>query len=72
MYIAWIAIGTLILACETVLWMVFRAKMSRIDFPHEVDESFFRFFSLIRLRLLAVLHTVFLLATFIISSMLLW
>ncbi len=72
MYAAWITIGALMLIIEGTLWLIFVHKLRGLHFPRSVDESFFRFFSLTRLRLVAVLHTLFLLAIFVLVSLYVW
>lgn len=61
---------TLIL--ELVGWWCFRSKMNGIDLPRELDASFFRFFSFTRMRVIAIIHTVFMLAVLIPSFLFLW
>ncbi len=72
MMTAWIIVGVTIAFVEVVLWMVFRHKIEGLCFPRELDQSIFRFFTLTRLRLIAILHTLFLIATFMICSSFLW
>ena len=67
-----IIIGVFTVAAELLLWIVFRRKVSNITFPHHVDESYFRFFSIMRIRIIAILHTAFLLAFIILTAILLW
>lgn len=69
---AWIIVGVVIVTLELILWMVFHRKVEGLSFPRETDESLFRFFTVTRLRLVAILHTLFLLAVFILSSSFLW
>ncbi len=45
--------------CEIVLWLMFRKRLLPLAFPHELDTSYFRFFSMRRLGTLAILHTIF-------------
>ena len=67
-----VIIGIGILLIEIVLWQVFRRKMEGIRFPNAADHSHFRFFSMTRMRLIAIFHTVFLLAVLVISTLFLW
>ncbi len=54
-------IGLLLLGgSEWILWRLLRRKIQGLRFPHELDASVFRVFSVSRLRLLAVTHTLFL------------
>ncbi len=54
-------IGALVVICtELTLWLVFRRKIAGLLFPREADQSFFKFFSISRLRLVAIFHTLFL------------
>ena len=68
----WITVGAVITAIELMLWIVFYAKVQGLCFPRETDESLFRFFTVTRLRLIAILHTLFLIAVFMIASYFLW
>ena len=51
---------TLIVIAEFAMWTLFRRRIGGLLFPHELDASLFRFFTLTRLRLIALLHTFFL------------
>lgn len=57
---------------EGMVWMLFRRNMMPVSFPHESDTSSLRFFTFTRLRLLAILHTIFLLAIVAIIFLLPW
>lgn len=72
MIIAGVIIGICILLMEILLWQVFNRKVEGITFPSEADHSHFRFFNLIRIRLIAIVHTAFLLSTLILSAIYLW
>ncbi len=72
MFIACIVIGIVIILVETVLWFVFRHKVDGICFPSETDHSHFRFFTLVRMQLLAILHVVFLIGMLVIPAIYLW
>ena len=54
--------AVLILLCEFTLWRLFRRRVEGYLFPREIDISPLRFFTLMRLRICVLLHTVFLLA----------
>ncbi len=72
MVTAWIIVGTIVTAIEIILWLLFSKKIQGLSFPHASDESFFRSFTPIRLRIGAVLHTFFLIGIFILLSLFLW
>ena len=72
MYTSWITVGVLVILGEGLLWILFEKKLRGLHFRHSTDELFFRFFSPSRLRLVAILHTVFLLTVFILISLFLW
>lgn len=72
MLTASIVVGIIILLIELVLWRVFVGKIEGICFPGEADHSHFRFFSLIRMRLMIILHTIMILGVLVISTVLLW
>ena len=57
MIIAILAIGAIILVTEFAMWRLFLRKMAGIDFPHEFDRSYFRFFTMLRMRIVVILHT---------------
>ncbi|MDD5103488.1 MAG: hypothetical protein PHX93_03750 [Candidatus Peribacteraceae bacterium] len=61
-----------ILLLEWILWMLFRRKFIEICLPAQGEEVFFHFFTVWRLRLLAILHTLMLLVCVIIGHLLLW
>ena len=50
-----------IASAEGALWNMFTRKMRGIELPHEADASTFRFFTVGRVRLLALVHTALLL-----------
>lgn len=58
--------------CELVLWTMFFKKMKPISFPHELDTSYFRFFSLARLRISAIVHSIFVACVLAVFCTLLW
>ena len=61
-----------VLLVEISFWLLFRRKTVGIQFSHELDTSFFRFFTLTRVRFLVILHTVFILVVLLSSLLLLW
>ena len=61
-----------ILTGEGVLWYLFSSKIADMTFPHEMDTSFFRFFTRGRMRTIAFLHTLVLAMVCTLSLMLLW
>ncbi len=67
---ATLALG--VIAVEAMLWYAFRAKATPISFPHDTDASSLRFFTLARLRLFALMHTVFLVAGTLTLFFILW
>ncbi len=64
--------SALIVIVEGFLWKLFRKRIQGICFPREMDASFFRFFTLGRLRAIAISHTLFLLGTVNALYLLLW
>lgn len=66
-----IGIGLLILM-ELLLWVLFRRRIAGLVFPHEFDESFFRFFTLRRMEIVAVAHLFFLCAAYVLSLIAVW
>lgn len=72
MYLMWVIIGTLVIGVELSFWLIFRKKLTGLCFPEKSDESFFRFFTRRRLKLITIAQGVFLLGTFFISSYFLW
>ncbi|MDD5041268.1 MAG: hypothetical protein PHX87_03275 [Candidatus Peribacteraceae bacterium] len=61
-----------ILLLEGMLWILFKRKFIQICLPTQGEEVFFHFFTVGRLRLLAIIHTLILLACVIIGHLLLW
>lgn len=57
---------------ESVLWMMFRRKIEPLAFPHELDTSYFRFFGIARLRIVAITHAIVMLALLFICYFFLW
>lgn len=67
-----ITVGAIVIAIELVLWRLFNRKVRGLSFPHESDESLFRSFTPLRLRIGAILHTLFLIGIFVLLSIFLW
>ena len=70
-----IALGVITVATvgsELILWMMFMRRMKPLQFPSELDTSYFRFFEARRLRIIAILHTILLLAVFYTLYSFLW
>lgn len=67
-------IGTsaVILGVEYLLWRLFRNKVDGLKFPHEADHSSLSFFTLWRLRMCAIVHTVFLLVCSVFAILILF
>ena len=49
-----------IILLEGILWLFFRRKVEGIHFPHTIDASQLKFFSLKRIGICAMGHAVFL------------
>ncbi|HBH20360.1 MAG TPA: hypothetical protein DEB30_02490 [Candidatus Peribacter riflensis] len=62
----------LILVIEIAFWGLFRRKIMQICLPIHGDAIFFHFFTVWRLRLFAIVHTVALILCVIIGHLLLW
>ena len=54
------------------MWELFRKKITGICFTGGVDSSFFRFFTVARMSMMALLHTLILLGLIIITYLSLW
>ena len=61
-----------ILLAEGTLWLLFKRKFVEICFPTKGEETFFHFFTIPRLRLLVIVHTIILMCCVIIAHLLLW
>lgn len=72
MLTACIIIGIILLSIEAILWHIFTRKAAGLLLPRDTDQSYFRFFSLARMRLLAIAHSIFLMSVLILSAMFLW
>ncbi len=57
---------------EFVLWRLFRRRVDPVIFPADQDTSQLGFFRLGRMRLVAVLHAVILVAWIVLSVLWLW
>lgn len=66
---AWVLITLLL---EWSMWKLFRRKFTQICLPTGSGQSLFHFFTIGRMRILAILHTILLLALIIIGHILLW
>jgi hypothetical protein len=64
--------GALIAVAEFLFWRLFRRKIEGLLFPHELDASIFHFFTLPRMKLVAVAHTLFLIVTISLLLLFLW
>ena len=72
MVIALVAAGVLILGFELGAWWLFRRKLEGLVFPGVSDGSDLPLFTLQRLRVIAVLHGLWLLAVCIVTLLYLW
>jgi hypothetical protein len=61
-----------IILSEAVLWWLFQKKMTPLSFPHELDASYFRFFSMSSLRAIALVHTFLMCGCIVLCSWYLW
>jgi hypothetical protein len=55
------ALALILVLLEWVMWRTFRNKIAGVLFPHEADHSSLSFFTMGRIRVCAIVHTVFLL-----------
>lgn len=62
----------LILLLEGILWQLFKRKFVQICVPSQGSDIFFHFFTVRRLWLLAILHTLSLIVSVVIAHLLLW
>jgi len=70
-----IAIGCwiiLILLAESIMWALFKRKFAQICLPTEADKTIFHFFTVGRMRIVALLHTLVLIVAIIFGHLLLW
>ena len=74
MIVEYVAIGTAvcILVAEWIAWELFRRRFAGICTLGTVDNFFFRFFSMTRVAILALLHTGVLLIVILPALLLLW
>ncbi|MDD4628282.1 MAG: hypothetical protein PHE68_02705 [Candidatus Peribacteraceae bacterium] len=71
-----IAIGSwvlLIVILEWFMWVLFRRKFTEISLPTAFsDRTIFHLFTIGRMRIFALLHTLLLIAVIVVSHLLLW
>lgn len=71
-----IAIGSwvlLIVVLEWIMWMLFRRKFAQISLPSGAhDRTMFHLFTIGRMRIVALIHTLTLITVIVISHLLLW
>lgn len=70
-----IAIGSwilVVLLIEWFLWMLFSHKFAQIYMSAQGDKIFFHFFTLGRLRILALVHTLIMILLVVVGHLLLW
>ena len=72
MILTWIIGITAILLIEWMLWWMFRQKNYGLCFPHAADQSSLRFSTTRRLRIVAIAHTTFLIAVFLLATYSQW
>lgn len=60
LYYVAIGLSIVVLVLEYFFWRLFRSKIEGLLFPHETDHSALSFFTLLRLRICVLSHTVFL------------
>ena len=61
-----------VIIVELILWKLFQRKIAGLNFPHETDASFFRFFTMNMMRLCALLHAIALIVLPSFFLILLW
>jgi len=67
-----LTVAIVIIVMERLLWVLFRRRMAPLDFPQDIDWSQAHFFSFRKLKILAVLHCIVLLAVTILAILFLW
>jgi len=67
-----VACCAFVLLLEGMMWELFRHKAEGVCFQGGADTAFFRYFSLARVSLTVLLHTILLLVILIITFLLLW
>jgi hypothetical protein len=71
-----IAIGSwvlLIVVLEWIMWVLFRRKFAQISLPNGAhDRTMFHLFTIGRMRIFALFHTLLLIAAVVLSHLLLW
>ena len=65
-------ISAAIVIAEFICWRLFVRNAIPISFPHQTDHSSLRFFTFARLRLIALAHTLLLLAFVFFVFFFLW
>ncbi len=64
--------GSCVVLMEFLLWELFCKRVKGFIFPREIDMSPLRFFTLMRLRVCVLLHTVFMLLAVVGSLWFTW
>lgn len=72
MITSWIIVGLVICAGELLLWLVFKSKICCIGFPRDRDQSSLRLVTMRKWRILAVVHTLLLIAAYFMPTWFLW
>ena len=72
MVISLLLIGGAVIGLELLMWVMFRKKLEGLVFPHELDALSLHFFTITRMRVLVLLHSLLLLAVLITSFWTLW
>lgn len=64
--------SVVVIITNGVLWMMFRRKIAGVTFPHEADRSFFGFFTPLRMRIVCIVHALFIIVVIIFLYLRLW
>lgn len=67
-----LGVAAFIGAIQWLFWHIYRRKNAGLRFPHARDESFFHFFTHSRMRIVTIVHAIFMLLIFMIFSFLVW
>ena len=67
-----IAAALLVLAFELIAWWLFRRKLAGLSFPPNADGSDLPLFTVQRLRLIALLHTIVMIVVCVLVLLFLW
>lgn len=67
-----IIFGLLILVTELILWKLFRSHIEGLVFPRDTDTSSLHFFTITRLRVCALAHTIFLMTMVLLALFFFW